>query len=197
MIRIALTGSIGMGKSTVAAMFRKAGIPVFDADAVVRHLQARDPGVIAAIGERFEGTVADGVLDRDALAAKVLGEPEELAALEAIIHPAVHSERARFLLGNQDRPALVFDIPLLFETHGEEAFDKVVVVSAPAEVQRKRVLARPGMTDEKLTSILTRQMPDEEKRRRADFVIDTGGDLSTTESQVRAIIACLGLGSGG
>ena len=193
MIRIALTGSIGMGKSTVAAMFRDSGIPVFDADAVVRRLQTEDPDVIAAIGERFEGTVADGVLDRDMLSAQVLGRPSELAALEAIVHPSVHSERARFLLANQDRPALLFDIPLLFETHGEDAFDKVIVVTAPAETQRERVLARTGMTDAKLESILARQMSDAEKRRRADFVIDTGGDLSTTESQVRAIIACLGL----
>jgi dephospho-CoA kinase len=193
MIRIALTGSIGMGKSTVADMFRDAGIPVFDADAVVRRLQADDPDVIAAIGERFEGTVNDGVLDRDALSAQVLGQPDELIALEAIIHPSVHSERARFLLSHQDKAALLFDIPLLFETHGEEAFDKVIVVSAPSEVQRERVLGRAGMTEAKLASILERQMPDEEKRRRADFVIDTGDDLSTTESQVRAIIACLGL----
>ena len=193
MIRIALTGSIGMGKSTVAGMFRDAGIPVFDADAVVRRLQAEHSDVIATIGERFEGTVKDGVLDRDALAAQVLGRPDELAALEAIMHPAVHAERARFLLSHQDKPALVFDIPLLFETHGEEAFDKVVVVSAPPETQRERVLGRPGMTHEKLAAILDRQMPDENKRARADFVIDTGGDLSTTESQVRAIIACLGL----
>ena len=193
MIRIALTGSIGMGKSTVAEMFRKASIPVFDADAVVRHLQATDSDVIAAIGERFEGTVNGGVLDRDALAAQVLGNPEELAALEAIVHPAVHAERARFLLSNQDKPALIFDIPLLFETHGEEAFDKVIVVSAPADVQRERVLARPGMTAGKLASILERQMPDHEKRASADFVVETGGHLSTTEKQVADIIACLGL----
>ena len=193
MIRIALTGSIGMGKSTVAKMFERAGIPVFDADAVVRRLQAEDSDVIAAIGERFHGTVKDGVLDRDALSDKVLGKPDELAALEAIVHPAVHSERARFLLSNQGKRALLFDIPLLFETHGEEAFDKVVVVSAPAEVQRERVLGRPGMTEGKLASILKRQMPDPEKRARADFVVDTGGDLSTTEAQVRDIIACLGL----
>jgi dephospho-CoA kinase len=193
MIRIALTGSIGMGKSTVAEMFRAAGIPVFDADSVVRRLQAEDPALIAAIGDRFPGTVEKGVLDRDALASQVLGQADELAALEAIMHPAVHAERARFLLGNRDKPVLLFDIPLLFETHGEEAFDKVIVVSAPAEVQRQRVLARPGMSEARLASILARQMPDEEKRRRADFVIDTGGELSTTESQVREIIACLGL----
>ena len=192
-MRIALTGSIGMGKSTVAQMFERAGVPVFDADAVVRRLQAEDPELIAAIGERFSHTVSEGVLDREALAAKVLGRPDELAALEAIVHPAVHSERARFLLANRDRPALLFDIPLLFETHGEQAFDKVIVVSAPAEIQRARVLARPGMTEAKLAAILERQIPDSEKRARADFVIDTGSDLSTTEAQVRDILACLGL----
>ncbi len=197
MIRIALTGSIGMGKSTVAEMFREAGIPLFDADAVVRRLQAGDAEVIAAIGERFEGTVARGRLDRDALAAHVLGRPDELAALEAIMHPAVHAERARFLLANRNAAALLFDIPLLFETHGEDAFDKVIVVSAPPEVQRRRVLARPGMTEARLQSILDRQMPDADKRARADFVVDTGGELSTTQTQVRDIIACLGVGAGG
>ena len=197
MIRIALTGSIGMGKSTVAQMFERAGIPLFDADAVVRRLQREDPDVIAAIGERFPGTVEQGVLDREALASRVLDEPGELAALESIIHPAVHAERAKFLLRNQSKPALLFDIPLLFETHGEEAFDKVVVVSAPAEVQRRRVLARPGMTEVKLESILARQMPDAEKRQRADFVVDTGGDLSTPQAQVLDIIACLGLAARG
>ena len=197
MIRIALTGSIGMGKSTVARMFETAGVPVFDADAVVRRLQAEDPEIIAAIGERFEGTVTNGVLDREALSARVLGQPTELAALEAIVHPAVHAERARFLLANRHKPALLFDIPLLFETHGEQAFDKVIVVSAPPEVQRERVLARPGMTEAKLDAILARQLPDDEKSARADFVVDTGGELSTTEAQVADIIACLGLAAGG
>src|SRR5688572_8812125 len=125
-MRLALTGSIGMGKSTVAAMFERAGVPVFDADAVVRRLQAEDPALIASIGERFPGTVSGGVLDREALAERVLGQAGELAALEAIVHPAVHAERARFLLANRDKPALLFDIPLLFETHGEHAFDKVI-----------------------------------------------------------------------
>ena len=193
MIKIALTGSIGMGKSTVAQMFERAGVPVFDADAVVRGLQAENTVLIGAIGGRFAGTVEKGVLNRDALAARVLGKPDELAALEAIVHPAVHAERARFLLEHRDKPALLFDIPLLFETEGEHAFDKVVVVSAPPDVQRARVLARPGMTEEKLEAILARQTPDKEKRARADFVVDTGGDLSTTEAQVRAILACLGL----
>ena len=193
MIMLALTGSIGMGKSTVAAMFERAGVPVFDADAEVRRLQSEDRELIEQIGERFPGTVKAAKLDRDALAAHVLGRPEELAALEGIVHPAVHSARARFILAHQGAPALLFDIPLLFETGGEQAFDKIVVASAPAEMQRTRVLQRPGMTADKLDAILARQMPDAEKRRRADFVIDTGGDLSTTEAQVAQVLACLGL----
>jgi dephospho-CoA kinase len=186
-----------MGKSTVAQMFERAGVPVFDADAVVRDLQANDPQLIAAIGRRFPTTVSKGVLDRDELARLVLGHPDELAALEAIVHPAVHAARARFILDNANAPALLFDIPLLFETDGDEAFDKVIVVSAPAEVQRERVLARPGMTPQKLDAILARQLPDEEKRKRADFIVDTGGDLSTTETTVRDILACLGIPAGG
>jgi dephospho-CoA kinase len=193
MIRLALTGSIGMGKSTVAKMFERVGVPVFDADAVVRGLQANDAQLIQAIGSRFPDTVSGGKLDRDELARRVLASPDKLAALEAIVHPAVHAARARFLLQHSDAPALLFDIPLLFETGGHEAFDKVIVVSAPASVQRERVLARPGMTPEKLDAILARQMPDEEKRRRADFVVDTGIDLSTTEDQVRDILSCLGI----
>jgi dephospho-CoA kinase len=196
MIRLALTGSIGMGKSTVAKMFEQAGVPVFDADAVVRDLQARDPKLIAAIGDRFPATVSGGELDREELARRVLGQPGELAALEAIVHPAVHAERTRFILEHSDAPALLFDIPLLFETGGDEAFDKVIVVSAPAEVQRERVLARSGMTAARLDAILARQMPDDEKRRRADFVIDTSADLSTTEAQVRDILSCLGIPGG-
>ena len=196
MIRIALTGSIGMGKSTVARMFERAGVPVFDADAVVRDLQANHAGLIGAIGERFPGTVADGVLDREQLGRLVIGYPDELAALEAIVHPEVQAARARFIEDHASAPALLFDIPLLFETGGEKDFDKVVVVSAPAEIQRRRVLERAGMTQTKLDSILERQMPDSEKRRRADFVVDTGGDISTTEAHVRDIIACLGLGPG-
>jgi dephospho-CoA kinase len=197
MIRLALTGSIGMGKSTVAKMFEQAGMPVFDADAEVRRLQSQDADLVAAIGKRFPGSVREGQLDRDALGAIVLGNPGELEALEALVHPAVHSARSRFILEHRDAEALLFDIPLLFETGGEPAFDKVIVVSAPAELQRERVLARPGMTIEKLASILARQLPDEEKRRRADFVIDTGGDLSTTEAQVHRILTCLGLAAGG
>ena len=193
MIRVAITGSIGMGKSTVAKMFERAGVPLFDADAVVRDLQANDPELIAAIGRRFPGAVTANVLDRDILSRMVLGYPAELGALEAIVHPEVQGARERFLEGNRNAPALLFDIPLLFETGGEKAFDKVVVVSAPADIQRQRVLARPGMTEEKFSAIPARQMPDEEKRRRADIVVDTSTDLSTTERQVGDILYCLGI----
>ena len=193
MIKIALTGSIGMGKSTVARMFEAAGVPVFDADAVVRELQGPGGALVERIGELFPGTVRSGTLDRDCLAQIVLGDPAKLKALERIVHPAVRHWRQAFVDEHPDAPALLFEIPLLFETGGETEFDKIVVVSAPAEVQRSRVLGRQGMTAAKLESILERQMPDDEKRRRADFVIETGGDLSTTEAQVRNIVACLGL----
>ena len=196
-MRLALTGSIGMGKSTVARMFARAGVPVFDADAVVRDLQANDPSLITEVGKRFPGTVTDGVLDREGLAHVVLGHSGELKALEAIVHPVVQAARTHFIDRNRDAPALLFDIPLLFETRGEGQFDKVIVVSAPVEVQRERVLARPGMTPDKLDAIVARQMPDKEKRNRADFVVDTGGDLSTTERQVGDILSCLGIGRGG
>jgi dephospho-CoA kinase len=196
MITLALTGSIGMGKSTVAAMFADAGVPVFDADATVRRLQGPGGAVVAAIAERFPGTVQGGAVDREALSAAVLGHPAELAALEAIVHPAVHHERTRFIVEHGDRPALLFDIPLLFETGGASAFDKVIVVSAPAELQRQRVLARPGMTAAKLDAILARQMPDAEKRARADFVVDTSGPLAETRAKVDAILACLGVARG-
>ena len=192
-MRLALTGSIGMGKSTVARMFERLGIPVFDADAEVRRVQGPGGALVERIGERFPGTVSGGVLDRERLAALVLDDREALADLERIVHPAVREARQAFIDQHRDAPALLFEIPLLFETGGEEEFDKVVVVSAPSEVQRARVLARAGMTAEKLDSILARQTPDEEKRRRADFVVDTGTDLSTTEAQVRHILTCLGL----
>ena len=197
MIRIALTGSIGMGKSTVAAMFARRGVAVFDADAEVRKLQGRGGALINAIEARFPGTTGSGGVDRDALSERVLGDPQELAALEAVVHPAVHAARARFLLDHKDAAATLFDIPLLFETGGDEAFDTVVVVSAPPEIQRQRVLERPGMTAEKFESILARQMPDAEKRVRADFVIDSGGPIEATTRQVDAILACLGIITGG
>ena len=193
MIRIALTGSIGMGKSTVAKMFAAAGVPVFDADAVVRALQAPGGGLVEKIGEAFPGCVRSGTLDRECLAAIVLSDRDKLAALEAIVHPAVREAREQFIADHSHAPALVFEIPLLFETGGEAEFDKIVVVSAPADIQRARVLERPGMSAARLESILARQTPDEEKRAKADFVVDTGTDLSTTESQVRDILACLGI----
>jgi dephospho-CoA kinase len=196
MITLALTGSIGMGKSTVAAMFAEAGIPTFDADAVVRRLQGPGGRLVPRIEARFPNTTRDGAVDRDALSATVLGDRDELAALEAIVHPAVHHERTRFIVEHGDAPALLFDIPLLFETGGGEAFDKVIVVSATPEAQRERVLARPGMTAEKFEQILARQMPDEEKRERADFVVDTSGTLDETRAQVRNILTCLGLPTG-
>ena len=196
MIRIALTGSIGMGKSTVARMFEAAGIPLFDADAVVRRLQGAGGALVERIGARFPGIVRGGLLDREQLSLIVLEDPEQLAALEAIVHPAVRAARDEFIDKHRSAPALIFEIPLLFETDGEGEYDKVVVVSAPAEIQRRRVLERPGMTAEKLDSILARQIPDEEKRRRADFVIETGTDLSTTEAQVGQILSCLGLAAG-
>jgi dephospho-CoA kinase len=196
MIRIALTGSIGMGKSTVARMFAAAGVRVFDADAVVRQLQGSGGSLVERIGELFPGCVRAGTLDRECLAQIVLDDPAKLAALEAIVHPAVRDWRQAFIDANAGAEALIFEIPLLFETGGEKEFDKVVVVSAPPDVQRARVLERRGMSAAKLESILQRQMPDEEKRRRADFVIDTGTDLSTTEAQVRDILACLELGAG-
>ncbi|MDL2339751.1 MAG: dephospho-CoA kinase [Pseudomonadota bacterium] len=193
MIRIALTGSIGMGKSTVARMFAAAGVPVFDADSEVRRMQGPGGSLVAAIGAAFPGALAGRALDRERLASIVLADPAKLAELEAITHPAVAVARAEFIARNQHEPALLFDIPLLFEIKGEEAFDKVIVVSAPADEQRRRVLKRPGMTEARLAAIRARQLPDADKRGRADFVIDTAGELSTTEAQVRDIIACLGL----
>jgi len=196
MITLALTGSIGMGKSTVAAMFAGAGIPTFDADAVVRRLQGPGGRLVPAIEARFPGTTRNGAVDRDALSSAVLGDRDALAALESIVHPAAHHERTRFIVEHGDAKALLFDIPLLFETGGDQAFDKVIVVSAPKEVQRERVLARPGMTEEKFARILDRQMADEEKRARADFIVDTSGSLENTRKQVDAILACIGLRAG-
>jgi dephospho-CoA kinase len=196
MITLALTGSIGMGKSTVAAMFADAGIPVFDADAIVHALQGPAGRLVPAIEARFPGSTRDGAVDRMALSAAVLHDRDELAALEAIVHPAVHHERARFMVEHADAPALLFDIPLLFETGGQSAFDKVIVVSAPADIQRERVLGREGMSEQKFAQIMERQVPDEEKRARADFVIDTSGSFDATRRQVDAILACLGLATG-
>lgn len=196
MIKIALTGSIGMGKSTVATMAAEAGIPVFDADAEVRAMQGPCGRLVDPIGARFPGTIRAGAVDRDLLSARVLGDRDLLAALELIVHPAVLERREQFIAANRGAPALMFDIPLLFETHGEQEFDKVITVSAPAEVQRARVMARPGMTAAKFARILDRQTSDAAKRERADFVIDTKGSLDQTRAQLAAILTCLGIARG-
>ncbi len=176
MIVIGLTGSIGMGKSTASITFRRLGIPVFDADAAVHQLQARGGRAVAPIGAAFPGSIVDGRVDREALRRAVLGDPTALKRLERIVHPLVRDEERRFLARARraGRRLVVLDVPLLLETAGEKRVDRVVVVSAPAAVQAVRVLRRPGMTAERLASIRARQMPDAEKRRRADHVILTG-----------------------
>ena len=185
---VGLTGSIGMGKSTVAAMFERAGVPVFDADREVRAMKGPGGELVDAIEREFPGsTDAEGVL-RDRLGQQVFADPQALARLEGIVHPAVAEKRGAFLIEHAGQDMVVFDIPLLFEKGGSEAVDAVVVVSAPAEVQRQRVLARPGMTPEKFAHILSIQVPDIEKRERADHVIDTGTSIAETERAVRALI---------
>lgn len=191
MIRLGLTGSIGMGKSTVAKMFADAGVPVFDADAVVHRLQGPEGALVERIEAEFPGTTGTEGVNRGALAERVLGEPEALRRLEALVHPAVAREREAFLAAHGEAPLVVLDIPLLFEAGGAEQVDRIAVVSAPAEVQRARVLPRAGMTPEKFERILARQLPDAEKRARADFVIATGGPLDETRRAVRRILACL------
>lgn len=191
MIRLGLTGSIGMGKSTVARMFADEGVPVFDADAVVHRLQGPDGALVAEIEAHFPGTTGPEGVNRGALAERVLGEPEQLRRLEALVHPAVAREREAFLAAHAQDPVVLLDIPLLFETDGWRGVDKIAVVSAPEEVQRTRVLERAGMTAEKLDRILARQLPDPEKRARADFVIPTGGALDETRQAVRRILTCL------
>ena len=191
MLKVGLTGSIGMGKSTVAAMFADEGIPVFDADAEVHKLQGPAGRVVAAIEARFPGTTGAQGVNRTALAEAVLGDDAAMKALEAIVHPAVGEERAAFLAANAEAPVVIFDVPLLFETGGQRAMDKVVVVSAAPEVQRARTLQRPGMSEAKLDAILARQVPDADKRAQADFVIPTDVPLEETRSHVRRVIACL------
>jgi dephospho-CoA kinase len=188
MFVLGLTGSLGMGKSTTARFFAEAGVPVHDADAVVHRLYEGE--AVAAIEAAFPGTTAGGRVDRNRLAARVLGDPAALKRLEDIVHPLVHKAEERLLADAEARgeKVAVLDIPLLFETGGDRRVDAVVVVSAPPEVQRSRVLERPGMTVEKLESILAQQMPDAEKRRRADFVVDTSQGFEAARSQVRAIL---------
>jgi dephospho-CoA kinase len=188
---IGLTGSIGMGKSTVAAMFADLGIPVFDADAEVRVMQGPGGELVAAIEAAFPGSTGPEGVDRDRLGHLVFADKTALARLEAIVHPAVATKRAAFLAAHADTRAVVFDIPLLFERGGHDSVDTIVVVSAPAPVQRDRVLARPGMTPQKFEHILGLQLPDSEKRQRADHVIDTGTSLAETRAQVAALIASL------
>lgn len=188
---VGLTGSIGMGKSTVAAMFADAGVPVFDADAVVHELQGPGGALLPAIAARFPGTVGPGGVDRAALGASVLSDDEAMRALEAIVHPAVRAARAAFLDRHRAAPLVVFDIPLLFETGGERDVDRVAVVSAAPAVQRARTLARPGMTPAKFDAILARQLPDAEKRARADWVIATDVPLDETRDAVAGVIACV------
>ncbi len=188
---IGLTGSIGMGKSTVAAMFERAGVPVFDADAEVRALQGPGGELIAEIEAAFPGSTGSDGVDRDALGKLVFADKEKLARLEAIVHPAVGAKRAQFMKDNATAEMIAFDIPLLFERGGYAGVDAVVVVSAPANVQRERVLARPGMTVEKFEHILSLQTPDAEKRERANHIIDTGMTLAETERQVAELVTVL------
>lgn len=188
---IGLTGSIGMGKSTVAGMFAEAGIPVFDADAEVRAMQGPGGELVPAIESAFPGSTGPEGVDRERLGAQVFADRAALARLEAIVHPAVAAKRAAFLEQHHDKRAVVFDIPLLFERGGHEAVDTIVVVSAPEAVQRARVLARPGMTPEKFAHIFGLQLHDTHKRDRAHHVIDTGTSLDDTRAQVAALIAAL------
>jgi dephospho-CoA kinase len=188
MIVLGLTGSIGMGKSTVGDFFAESGVPVYDADAAVHRLYAGDAALL--IEAAFPGTTQDGTVDRGRLAAHVIGDQAALRRLEAIVHPLVRRAEERFLAEAEaaGAPVAVLNIPLLFETGGDQRCDAVVVVSAPAETQRARVMSRPDMTEEKFTGLLGKQMPDAEKRRRADFVVDTAQDFDSTRAQVRAIL---------
>lgn len=189
MLHLGLTGSIGMGKSTAAAMFRDLGVPVFDADVAVHGLYSRGGAAVEPVREHFPEAVVEDEVDRERLSRLVLGDREALRLLERIVHPLVARERQRFLdeAAGGGAPFVVLDIPLLFETGGEARVDATAVVSAPAEAQKERVLRRPGMTREKFASILAKQVPDADKRARADFVIATGGPLEETREQVAQV----------
>jgi dephospho-CoA kinase len=193
MIVIGLTGSIGMGKSTTAAMFADEGVPVYDADAEVHVLQGRGGAAVAPIEAAFPGVVKDGAVDRGALGARVLGHPEEIRKLESIVHPLLGASRAAFFERAEASGVdmVVLDIPLLFETGGEKRVDAVVVASAPEAMQRERVLARPGWGADRLDAVLAKQMHDAEKRARAHFVIDTGQGMDAARAQVRRVISTL------
>jgi dephospho-CoA kinase len=188
MFILGLTGSIAMGKSTTARFFAEAGVPVHDADAAVHRLY--EGQAAPAIEAAFPGTTAAGKVDRTKLAARVLGDPAALRRLESIVHPLVRESEGRFLAEaeRQGAPIVVLDIPLLFETGGEKRVDAVVTVTAPAEVQRARLLERPGMTEEKIKALLAQQLPDAEKRRRADFILDSSQGLDAARAQVAEIL---------
>jgi len=190
---IGLTGSIGMGKSTTAAMFAAEGVPVYDADAEVHKLQGLGGAAVAPIAAAFPGVVKNGAVDRGELGARVLGHPEALKQLESIVHPMLGASRAAFFEHAEADGVdmVVLDIPLLFETGGEKRVDAVVVVSAPQAMQRERVLARPGWPADRLDAVLAKQTPDAEKRARADFVIDTSQGLEPAREQVRRVISTL------
>lgn len=193
MIVVGLTGSIGMGKSTVARMFAEEGAPAFDSDASVHQMYAKGGVAVAAVASEFPSAIRDGAVDRALLSPLVLENPAALKRLEQLVHPFVRQAQVDFAEAERAKgtEVVVFDIPLLLEGRNADLFDKIVVVSAPADVQRARVLARPGMTPEKFEQILARQMPDADKRARADFVIDTGGPLDETRVQVRAVLDAL------
>ena len=188
---LGLTGSIGMGKSAVAAMFRGLGVPVFDADAAVHELQGPGGACLQPIERVFPGTTGPGGVDRQKLGAAVFGDSEALRRLEAIVHPEVAEMRRTFLADNMAARLIVFDIPLLYEKTGQHGLDAVVVVSAPAALQRERVLARPGMTLEKFERILALQVPDADKRARADHLLDTGTSLAETRHAVQRLVSQL------
>ena len=188
MIVLGLTGSIGMGKSTTAKLFAEAGVPVYDADAAVHLLYEGEAA--PAIEASFPGTTENGRVDRDRLSARVVHDPAAMKKLEEIVHPMLGASRQKFLRDAErsGAPVAVVDIPLLFETGGEKRVDAVVVVTTTAELQRKRILARPNMTEEKLQAILVRQMPDAEKRKRAHFVVDTSHGLDPVRARIRDIL---------
>ncbi len=189
MLIIGLTGSIGMGKSTTLQMFADEGVPVYDADAAVHAVYSST--AVPLVEAAFPGTTADGKVDRQKLSQRVLGNPEALKKLEQIVHPLLGAHRQKFLEDAEraGAPIVLMDVPLLFETGGEKRMDAVIVVSAPAELQRQRVLARDNMTADKLDAILARQMPDAEKRKRADFVVDTSRGLEPVRAEVKDILA--------
>jgi dephospho-CoA kinase len=188
MIVLGLTGSIGMGKSTTAKLFAEAGVPVYDADAAVHLLYEGEAA--PAIEATFPGTTENGRVDRDRLSARVVHDPAAMKKLEEIVHPMLGASRQKFLRDAErsGAPVAVIDVPLLFETGGEKRVDAVVVVTTTAELQRKRILARPNMTEEKLQAILVRQMPDAEKRKRAHFVVDTSHGLDPVRARIRDIL---------